>query len=58
MIIGCEHHSGMGLCSACARDVDEQVSERRRAKDEDLIRELERRGEPEAARRIRAQMGG
>jgi hypothetical protein len=61
MILSCEHHSGMGLCSACAREVDRSVDEssKREAKRdrlERMIRDLEAEGEHVAARRMREKL--
>jgi hypothetical protein len=61
MILSCEHHSGMGLCSECAREVERSMDEgrRRQARRERLeqaIRGLEIAGQYDAARRMREKL--
>jgi hypothetical protein len=61
MILSCSHHSGMGLCSDCARDVDRSVEasskrQKRRDKLERAIRGLDIAGQYDAAQRMREKL--
>jgi type II secretory pathway component PulJ len=61
MILSCEHHTGMGLCSDCAREVDRSVQasserERKRERLQRVIRDLEAENEHAAAQRMREKL--
>lgn len=63
MIIGCEHHSGMGLCSQCSEASSRSVAETtKRIVDAQRIREacntLRRYGMFEEAARLERKAGG
>ena len=63
MIIGCEHHTGMGLCSACSAEVSKSVDRdsdnmRRRRELLDAAEVAERNGMPNTAAKLRRKADG
>ncbi len=61
MIISCEHNTGMGMCSACSKEVSDSYDKldresKRRSKLQQMISDLESEGEYIAAERMRKKL--